>query len=103
MEIDVSAGRHRGIARMEWPPFALDQPHLRIIDRVAEDRSCKLDLAWGERSDCFHRHCQEPKAMRQSITGLDCFAMLAMTSEATCRRQTASLGLRKSQTEEALT
>ena len=35
-------------ARVERPPFALDQPHLRIIDRVAEDGAREVDLAWGE-------------------------------------------------------
>src|SRR5437899_2934326 len=103
MEIDVAARRHCRIARMERPPFAFDQPHLRIIHGVAEDAAGKFDLAWREGPDYLHRHCEEPKAARQSIAGLDCFATLAMTSEDTCPRQTAPLGLRKSQTEEALT
>src|SRR5579884_1058936 len=50
MEIDVSHGSHCRIARMEGPPFALHQPYARVIDRIAEHRARKLDLAGGERA-----------------------------------------------------
>jgi hypothetical protein len=39
MEVEVSAGGHDEISRLQRPPFALDQPDPRVVDRVAEDGS----------------------------------------------------------------
>ena len=101
VEPDAAARRHRGTGRVEGPPLAFDQLHLRVIDRVAEHRACERDFTGGEGTGDF-RHCEEPKETRQSMR-LDCFAALAMTSESYCPGETASLGQRKSQTEEAVT
>ena len=53
VEIDASIGRHRGIFRLKRPPFALDQPNLRIIDRIPENGAAERDLARRQRSR-FH-------------------------------------------------
>ena len=45
MEIDVAHWRHRGAARLERPPFALDEEDARYIDRFAEDGADEIDLS----------------------------------------------------------
>ena len=45
MEVDVASRCHGRIAGVEGPPFALEQAHLRIIDRIAEYGTRKRNLA----------------------------------------------------------
>ena len=55
MEMDVPGRGHGHAARMEGPPLPPDHPHAAVIDRVAEDRTCKLDLSYGQRAGViFH-------------------------------------------------
>ena len=37
VEVNIARGGHGDAARVERPPFAADQPHPGIIDRLAED------------------------------------------------------------------
>ena len=67
--------------RMERPPFAPDQPHLAIIDRVAEDRTRKLDFAGGQWAGIAFVIADERRLQADPLP-LDCFAVLAMTSVA---------------------
>ena len=61
MEMDMPHRRHGDAARLERPPLAADHPHLRIIDRIAENGSRQLNLAGCERAravlrvQSFHR------------------------------------------------
>jgi hypothetical protein len=48
MEMDVAARGHRDSSRLEKPPFAAHEPHLAIIDRVAENGARDRDFASGE-------------------------------------------------------
>jgi hypothetical protein len=36
MEPDIPIGRHRGVARLERPPFAGDDPHKGAVEGGAE-------------------------------------------------------------------
>ena len=57
MEVDVAARRHGRVLRLERPPFAADQPDVRIIDGVAEHRSRQIDFASRQGAGLSHRHC----------------------------------------------
>lgn len=48
MEMHIAHGRHGHALWLEGPPFAPNQPDLRVIDRVGEDRSGDLYLARGK-------------------------------------------------------
>ena len=48
-------------ARLEWPPFAPDQAHPAVFDRLAEDRAGEGDLAGRERT---RGHAAEVASMR---------------------------------------
>src|SRR3954452_12888730 len=91
MESDVAHRRHRRAARLKRPTFAFDKPDAREVDRVVEYRTHQLNLARRQSADGPDRHCEEPKATKQSTAPLDCFAPLAKTRRTTCRPQTASL------------
>ncbi len=56
MEPDIAHRRHGGAPWMERPPFALDQAHRRIIDRISEHGAGQRDLAGGEGTGLPHRH-----------------------------------------------
>lgn len=50
VEVDVAHRGHGDALRLERPPFAADHSHALIIDRIAEDRTGKLDLAGCQRA-----------------------------------------------------
>ena len=50
MEMDIAHWRHSDAARLEGPPPAANHSNAWIVNRVAEDRSGKFDLASGERT-----------------------------------------------------
>ena len=52
MEIDIAHRRQCSVAGMKRPPFPLEQPNLRIVDRVAEDRLGDFNLAGSEHPIC---------------------------------------------------
>lgn len=64
VEIDVSHRRHGRVARMEWPPFSLDEPNARIIDRAAENRTSECDFSGREGASFFHRHRERSEAIQ---------------------------------------
>ena len=77
VEMNMPHRRHHDPARLERPPFAVDHPDARIIDRVAEHRSRQRDFAWSEGP--LERH-------RAHLT------CITANRNPACRRRPASLG-----------
>ena len=58
MEMDIAGRRHHHVPRLKRPPFAADDPHPAIVDRIPEHRSSQLNLSGGQRAGAFGHHAR---------------------------------------------